>query len=368
MKTKLKHLFSALLFLVAMTAFAEPIAVEADVPAPAIAIVALGAIAVVHLLDRMTNVRHATLMGIDVAIWVDYIIEKFWANNTFLQFAASDDEYVYKGKYVIKPQAGSPPKVEKNRELLPAKVKRRDDTTNQYPLDWYTTDPVVVTNADEYEISYNKMDSLLGQHVAKLNDEVARDMIGKWMKDLPADQIIKTTGGAAEYKLPGITAARKKLRWQELMNAALKMNAYDVPATDRYALLSAFHYKELLESMSASEYKDFSAYADFKKGVVGQLFGINIISRSSVARYAKPSSDYVLKPYGAATETTDFDAAIVWQKDAVSRALGTVNVFEKDKEPTYYGDLLSAEIFAGGHRQRNDNLGVVAIVQDTHSD
>jgi hypothetical protein len=47
----------------------------------------------------------------------------------------------------------------------------------------------------------------------------------------------------------------------------------------------------------------------------------------------------------------------------VERAIGTVNFFERIADPTYYGDIYSYLLRAGGRIRRNDSKGVAVIVQ-----
>lgn len=48
----------------------------------------------------------------------------------------------------------------------------------------------------------------------------------------------------------------------------------------------------------------------------------------------------------------------------VARAIGEVKVFTEKDDPLYYGDIWSMIVRAGGRKIREDNKGVVAIVQD----
>ncbi len=74
-----------------------------------------------------------------------------------------------------------------------------------------------------------------------------------------------------------------------------------------------------------------------------------------------------VKTPDADTAVTDNLGAICWQKNAVTRALGEVNFFERLDDPQYYGDLYSALVRMSGRARRTDNLGIVAIVQGTVS-
>jgi len=57
-------------------------------------------------------------------------------------------------------------------------------------------------------------------------------------------------------------------------------------------------------------------------------------------------------------------AALCWQKDSVALALGDIKPFQDDNNPSYYGDIFSAAVKAGGRCRRQDWAGVIAIVQD----
>lgn len=58
-------------------------------------------------------------------------------------------------------------------------------------------------------------------------------------------------------------------------------------------------------------------------------------------------------------------AALAWHEQSVCRALGEVKMYSNEDDPTYYGDIYSFLVRAGGRRMRNDGAGVLAIVQDT---
>ena len=299
--------------------------------------------------------------GIDVAMWVNYVTEKLYANNSFIQAAYSDDEFVKEGKYVILPQAGSDPKVTKNREVFPAPISRRADSTLNYMLNAYRTDPTHITAAETYEASYNKMDSVLGGHINALTNEVAIDLIVMWGTELPQANIVLTTGANTSLLSNVQTGARKVFRYQDLKLAQRKMNEDDVPENDRFCVITANHLDELVNSFSDNQYALFSQGYNAATGSIGALFGFTFYQRSSVATMTVAGGDVIVKPYGAAKEAADRDATVCFQKDAVTKALGTVDVFEDLRVASMYGDIYSAELYMGGRRRRADNKGVYFI-------
>ena len=70
-------------------------------------------------------------------------------------------------------------------------------------------------------------------------------------------------------------------------------------------------------------------------------------------------------PETGAAAPTDCAAGLAWQKDCVSRALGQVEAYEDTKNPSYYGDIFSFAVRAGGSSIRSDKKGVVLLYQGT---
>lgn len=298
--------------------------------------------------------------GVEVEVWVNYIIERLWKNNQFLQHAFSDDDKVLAGKIVHIPQPGAKPQTRKNRTTFPATAVRRADTDILYPLDEYTTDPTHIPEAEKIEPSYDKIDSVYGDHAGQIAQDVADDAIIKWLMGLPSTSFVRTTGSSTSEILEGATGSRNVLVHGDLRKCQKKMDKQNIPEEDRFALLSADMADQLFESLSNTQYRDFSQYADAKEGVIGRLYGFNIMKRSSVA---VASSGLDINPWGGIITETDLDVSMVWQKNAVARALGEVKFFENPDRAEYYGDVYSSLLRFGGRRRRADNLGIIALAQ-----
>lgn len=301
-------------------------------------------------------------MAIQKEIWQDHIEGNLFKNNEFLLASADVGQFVLQGKVVHIPQAGALPTIAKNRSSLPATVVQRTDTDITYTLDEYTTDPILIPNAETFELSYNKRESVLSEYEASLRQTIADNLLIDWSPSGSIGTILRTTGGSTPTTLTGTTGNRKKFTVVDLKAAQLQLNKQNVPMEGRYALISADMFQQLSDDMSATQYRDFSAAYDVKDGAIGRLFGFNIMIRSGVTTYDNSGSP-VVNPYGATPAATDNDAALCWQTGAVERALGQISFFEKTGDPTYYGDIYSVAIRMGGRIRRQDAFGVVAIVQ-----
>jgi hypothetical protein len=299
-------------------------------------------------------------MAVQKEIWVNHIIGNLFKNNEFLNFAFNADQYVLQGKVVHIPQAAAAPSVSKNRESLPATVVKRADTDVTYALDEYTSDPILIPNADLYELSYDKRESVLAESESAIRQNIADWMLRNWAPSVSGSKV-RTTGADVTATAPSATGERKKLISADFKSMAKKFNNWDIPMEDRFAMLDGNLYDQLLDSFSETTYRDFSKVVDPTKGIVGELYGFKVLQRSLVLVY---DSALAAKDPDDESATTDFAAALFWQKNAVERALGMVDFFEKLKDPTFYGDIYSLLVRMGGRIRRSDSKGVVALIED----
>lgn len=299
-------------------------------------------------------------MAIQKEIWERSIVEHLFADNSFMSKAYDANDFVNQGKIVHIPQAGAPSSVSKNRTSLPAAVKTRTDADLTYTLSSFTTDPVLIPHADTVELSYDKRESVLAQDKQALFDAVAKDFIFNWS---PANSHIISTSGDAADGAPHATATgqRKALTRQDVLDLMYRFNRDNVPQEDRYLLLDAAMYSQLLNDLTQHEAQAFHAAADIKNGVIGKFCSFNVMMRSAAALYTASGA----KSWDTAAAAGDLGAALAWHKQSVVRALGEVKAFEQESNPTYYGDVYSFLVRCGGRIRRSDNKGVWAIVQAT---
>ncbi len=304
-------------------------------------------------------------MAIQVEIWQNDIIENLYKDNEFMRLAFDADQYVIGGKIVHIPTAGAKPTVVKNRTKLPAAtITQRTDGEILYQIDEFTTDPILIENAETVELSYDKRQNILYDHNMALKEIVAEWMIRNWFSytmngDTKAAQIIRTTGEDVGAHLPSATGNRKLFVKEDLKAARTLMNKKNIPKQDRYALIDSDMMDQLQNDPDLKK-RDTAMELDLKNGVIARLYGFNLIDRASVGVFSNAATPVVKDP-GATAAATDNGAVLCWQKGCVERALGTVKFFESLDEPTMYGDVYSALVRHGGRLRRPE--GVVAIVQ-----
>lgn len=297
-------------------------------------------------------------MALNQEIWVKSLIENFWPDDSFVQESVDHSMYV-NGKTVHVPNGGAAPTITKNRNSFPANVSQRVDTDLTYDMDKYYSDPLLVEQLEQVELSYDKRTSVLRQSKTALQDAVVLDVLKKWAGD--AGATVTTTGSAeAAHVHTTATGTRKALTRADILAVKKQMDKDNVPAIGRCIVLDAEMYNQLLNALTDAENASFLAGADPVKGVLGGFMGFKFYMRSSTLVTAAGGT---LKTGAAAA--TDCAAGLAWQVESVSRALGDVEVFEKEKDPTYYGDILSFAMRAGGKGIRQDKKGIVLIHQGT---
>lgn len=309
------------------------------------------------------------ISAIPVEVFRNYVVEKLHRTNPFLAYAFDESPSVLGGAVVHIPQAGSSPQVVKNRKTFPATAVQRADSFVSYVLDVYTTDPQHVSWHEENEISYDKTDSVLNDTVSTLIEAVGDNMLYNWVcglnskgtsEKLPATSVIKTTGETVDAKEAGQTGQRKALSYKDLQTAQALLNKQLVPKEGRVALIESYMYQQLIDSMNANQMAAFQQTADLKRGVIGRFAGFDIMERGAVLMFDK---DGAVKLPDAEVTGTDNVAALCWQKDCVAKAMGEIKPFQSTDNPTYYGDVFSSAVKAGGRARRDEWQGVVAIVQ-----
>lgn len=296
-------------------------------------------------------------MAIQLEIWAADIAENLFPDNAFYAKAVIDDAYVV-GKTVHVPNAGSPPGVTVNRSSLPATAAARTDTDLTYTIDELTTDPSKLGFTESAQIAYDKRISLLKDHIGALQDATALRFAYAWGA---VTNIIRTTGTARAAYKSGQTGDRKAITKADILNAQRILNGHNVPQSGRIMLIDS---DLLVDLLSIDEFMSYDklGYSNLTEGAIGRILGFDVMIRSWTVLYTNAATP-VKVPVGTATAATHNVGTLFWHPGFVRRALGTVQLFEDLGNPLYYGDIFSALALTGGAIGRNDEKGVVTLVE-----
>jgi len=303
-------------------------------------------------------------MALQTEVWVNDIKENlFSGDNSFMRMAMNHDAFVNDAVVHI-PQAGAVPNVEKNRSVFPATITERADSEKTYNLGSFTVDPIRVRRFDELQTSYQKRQSILRNNINVLNDRMALETMFSWGVSGAGDvaNIVRTTGAASSTALsPGATGTRLAITIADIRKCAQIMDKQNIPSMGRKMLLDSDLWYQLLEDPTLTS-RDYTQASNIETGMVGQLFGFDIMKRSKTNVYDNAAVP-VIKAIGSAPAVTDNLSGIAWHEDSVCQALGGIYPFLNEGVAENYGDIFSAEIEQGSTICRSDKAGVLALIQ-----
>ncbi len=302
-------------------------------------------------------------MAIQKEIWTTDIAENVFADNTFLSKCRDDSEFL-SGKVVHLPQAGAIPNTQKNRVALPATAQKRTDTEVSYVVDELTTDPVVLQMTEEIEASYPKRMSILHDHIETLSTGAADIASYVWTPTVAANIVPTTGAGRAAYKASQ-TGNRKAMTKADLLNAGRILNGMNVPQASRCCLIDSDLLMDLLLIPEFTQAYAIGQTTTITDGSIARVLGFTFFVRSNTTLFNGAGGK---KDPATATAATDNVSALFWHPNYVRFAKGSttnggIAVFEDAANPLFYGDVFSALLRVGGKIARNDQRGVVAVVE-----
>lgn len=300
-------------------------------------------------------------MALNKQIWLSTLVENLYPDNSFAVKSIDDSAFVG-NKTVHIPNAGAPSKVVTNRAEKPAKVEQRSDNELTYDMDELTTNPVYIPNVDTVELSYDKRQSILANDRTELQNEASMNILKRWAPGASGVLLTSGTKQVVTHTSEAATGKRLSLCRGDLMKLMTAFDAQNIPEQGRYLLLDAYMYAELLSDLNESDKWAFMQTSDVKTGVLGNIYGWNIMKRSKVLRL---SADKALLDWDAAAVAGELPAALAWQQGCVSRALGEVKMFSEQDSPTYYGDIYSFLVRTGGGKRRYDGKGIMLLAGAT---
>ena len=190
-------------------------------------------------------------MALTKEIWINSIIEGLFADNTFASRSLNHSGFV-NAKTVHVPNAGALPGVVKNRSELPGTVGGRNDIDLTYNIAEYTTNPLIIRDAEKVELVYDKRESLVGGTRTALAEAVHADLLRSWVPSGFAH--VATTGATEKGHLAGTTSADlKAVTKADILALKKQFDKDGVPQTGRCILLDAVMYNQLLDALSEAE-------------------------------------------------------------------------------------------------------------------
>ncbi|ELR69167.1 hypothetical protein C900_05363 [Fulvivirga imtechensis AK7] len=227
----------------------------------------------------------------------------------------------------------------------------------------FSTEATLISNAETVELSYDKMESVFGDHRGVLSEEVARDVLAQWCPSQDAN-ILRSSGADTAVYLDDQTGTRKKYTPADLAAAKTRLNKTTKrEGGPRVAIMTEEAYNQIKSDADViDKNKMDSIGAVWKDGDLIKLHGFDIVRTDVVPRFDNTATP-VIKSSDADNAATDNDAILCYDERYVHRSVGSIEFFETKRDALLQGDAYSALVRAGGRKERNDEVGTVLIVQ-----
>ncbi|MBR6297720.1 MAG: hypothetical protein IKR34_00585 [Candidatus Gastranaerophilales bacterium] len=266
-------------------------------------------------------------MALNKQIWVSQIKENFYPDDSFLQNVVNYSEFVDNDRLHI-PSSGLDPDVLINNTTYPIRTVERTDTDNEIILDKFETENTIVRRPEALEYSYNKLESVIGQHRATLRKSVATKAIHAFAPDADTAQtpVIITTGETVD--------GRKRLTLADVLTLKERFDDAEIPLGDRYLVLHPKHVSDLL----LEDVKLFKNITDLQNGQPFRFAGFGFYSFAQMPTFTTVKG--VLSKVAFADESTENFASVAFNANEVMKADGEIYMYSAVDDPTERGTIV----------------------------
>jgi hypothetical protein len=261
---------------------------------------------------------------------------------------------------------------------------KRINTLLNYPNQNFFIVPVIIDkNNEDGELSYDKQKEIREEFADELNTNVANYAAVKW-GPTQAGNILKTTGTATRTSLVvgGYNGLVKRIVKQDLLTLKKTAMKQQKMGGKWYVLPTPEQWEDI---MLLDDFVSFEKTGDqtlLRKGIIGTWLGFtwleprqnddleaNIIydtttpSAPTKVDYAGAVDGDGRTIFSVTPTANSVSALLCWNDKMVRRSEGVNNVYFRKDDPLYQADILSTNVRFGASVSRNDNKGVLVLVE-----
>lgn len=321
-----------------------------------------------------------------------------YSDNSFIKKSVNDASFAAFGNTKDLPDANSGPAVTKGR-FQPTTLNHLDNaptttavvrrnTSHEWTMQYFRTDPTVITVEKEKEVAYAVRQEELQSHASELNQAVTNSTAVSWAQgavgvaetvDITTgnDFFQLTSGTARANSVVGASGNVKKITGDDmkrLKSALFRQQVVNGFGT-MYFLPTVEQYDDLLDEDDFNRFDASGNVSARIDGVVGMMYGITILDprhrpdwgANILYSYDAPvgnDQDFTLVDDTASSGANMVSAGIAWVDRLVLRAEGLAMVFPSVSDPTYMGDVYASELRYSSIKKRGDGKGTIMLLEN----
>jgi hypothetical protein len=268
------------------------------------------------------------MAGLNKEIWINVIKEAFYPEFSFLNEAIDMSAFV-DNDVINLAEAGVNPTVLKNNTTYPVASATRTDTALTLTLAYYDTESTIVRNAELAELAYDKVASIVYGHKQALLQRQYNEAAHAYAPaaDGALTPIVQTTGT--------LVSGFRRLTYADITAMAARFNAQNIPQAGRILVMDSVGLQHLMDEDRVL-FNQMMQHST--NGAPGMLYGFKVYTYENLPLYVAANTK---KAFGTTYAATDkYTRAIAFHKDEVMRAVGTLDMFERLKDPDARGDII----------------------------
>lgn len=280
-------------------------------------------------------------------IWISQIMEKFYPEASFLNFAKDMSENVEYDKINLA-DCGFDPEVLINNTTYPIAVAERTDTPLSIELSLYETENTLVRSPQAVELAYDKLESVIYGHRMALRAMAGNKSAHAYTptQDTTNTPVLITTG---DNNGDGF----KRLVPEDILKLKKRYDLLEVPFENRYLVLDPNHVEDLI----LYDLKAFKDITDFKDGQPNRFAGFNILQYTRTAKFDFTTRQKL--PFGAVANENTVFSSFSFSSEEVMKAMGDMKMYEKIDDPEQRATIVGFDMRFIALPIRNKAIGAI---------
>lgn len=308
------------------------------------------------------------------------------ADNSFLQFFRQDTALAKAGATNNIPQSAALPAVTvgarqpntmtNGQTANKGTVKVRRNENLEYPIEYFSTDPMALEYSTDRETMYNRTsEALISQADAIKTSRANYALVEVAQPNTNKQFIIPTTGSNRKSEVDGTTNVRA-ISWNDLTAVKKTFHQQNIlannPSAQIYAVISPQQWEDIAKIENVIRY-DASGRAAaqnmINSGIVGEVLGIKFMFPRqntdwavNIAYNVSVAGTFTKKALGSSlTGSTDTGAALFFVGNQCWKAESSPRIYSRINDPEYFASIYAMEQAFGATRARKDGKGVVML-------
>ncbi|MGJ1499892.1 hypothetical protein ACR79R_21440 [Sphingobacterium spiritivorum] len=261
--------------------------------------------------------RGSLFVGLLHEIWLSKLMEKFYPNGAWLTEGQNMTEFVEANKIHLG-DCGVDPEVLINNTTYPVEVSERVDAHLEIVLDYFDTKNTVVRNAEQVQLKYNKLESVIrGHRMALFTANIRKAAHAYGPQSNTTETPIITLGAGSII--------------DAIIDAQNALDEVNAPKEGRILLLKPSHAAKLRK-------EDNKLYKEiFGQKGSNELYDFKVFSTPVTPTYL---ADGTKKVFDAAPAAGDKNSSLFYLASEVMYADGEYDMFSRLKDPEARGDIV----------------------------